>query len=104
MGQKLSEPEREKMQYVVAGETDGTVHLVGDSGTFGGRFTGADLRRRGLEKNRVVEGVAIGDGVGSRARGGESGGGFAGKPSEGLLKGLEFSDRSLEGGPLLCGA
>ena len=61
----------------------------------------ADFRRRRFEQHGVVESGGPRDGVGGRTGGGKRGGGFAGKPREVLLHGLEFSDRSLEGDALI---
>ena len=84
------------MQHMLVGEADRAMHLVCDGGAFGGGLAGADFRGGRFEQHRVVERIAVLDGIGGGAGGGERCRRFAGEPREVLLYGLEFADFALE--------
>ena len=84
------------MQHMFVGEPNCAMDLMSDGRALSGGFSSANFRRRGFKQHRVIECIAVHDGVGGRACGGQRGGGFAGKPREVLLHGLEFPDRALE--------
>src|SRR6516162_1412473 len=89
------------MQDMLFREPDGTKDLMGDSRTFGSSFGAADFCRSSLEKRCFIKTIAPDYCVYGRPRHRKRGCRFPSKPREVVLDGLEFSNCSFKGDPLI---
>ena len=87
-------PQREAVENVFLGETDGAEHLMCNRRAVGGGFGGANLGGRRFKEHRVVESARLCDGIGSRT--GDRERSFSADPEEQLRQTFVNVGQTLE--------